>query len=338
MLPLKLTRPLVVLDLETTGVDFETDRIVQFALLTIAPEKPATRVSRLVYPEMSIPQKATDVHRITNDDVRTHPPFKQFAPLLAPKLTGVDFAGYSVTFDLQMLDAEFRRAGVEWSPTGAAIVDGYRLWQELEPRELTDAVRHWCGEEQKNAHDAMADVMMTAKVLRAQVERLRDHLKADRLDETQLPENLKSLPALGNVEPSHLHELCFSGMIDLAGKFKRREDGVIVCMLGKFRETPIDDVPSDFLSWMLSRSFSPDTKQFVQSVLESRDERFSFEQAEQRAPTPAKVDPQREGDAFDTGSDELNTTLDRLREWYEKPDGNSPPVIEVLEAAGRPIR
>lgn len=164
---LQITRPLICLDLETTGTVLGLDRIIQIGVQKVTPELSVTEWSTFVDPQLPIPAEATITHKITNDMVAGAPSFGDLSPRLAAGLSGCDFVGYNVKFDLRFLEAEFARVGVKWSYEDASILDGLRIWQVQDPRDLSAAVQRFLAEDHTGAHDALADVRATAGVVDA---------------------------------------------------------------------------------------------------------------------------------------------------------------------------
>ena len=172
---LHLVRPPAVLDLETTGVNAATDRAVEIAALRIDPSGAFASHSRRVHPGRPIPAAASAVHGITDEDVAHEPSFPDIAPRLAGFLEGCDLAGFNVgRFDIPLLEAEFRRAGVEFSMEGRRIVDAQGIFHHYEPRDLAAAVRFYTGGDIEDAHSARGDLVSTLYVLRGQLDRYAD--------------------------------------------------------------------------------------------------------------------------------------------------------------------
>lgn len=189
-LPFTLTRPLVFLDIESTGVDPQRDRIVELSLVIFRPERdePEIRTRRL-NPGVPIPAEATEVHGITDDDVVTEPEFRRIAEGLLFLLEDCDLAGTNIRrYDLPMLIAEFERCGMRFDHQGRRILDTQVVFYAEEPRDLSAAVRFYLDRGHDGAHGAEADALASAEVLTAQVQRYDlptdlDELHA-RMDET----------------------------------------------------------------------------------------------------------------------------------------------------------
>ena len=172
---IRLERPLVVFDLETTGKKVQTDRIVEISLLKLLPDGTNQIKTRRLNPGIPIPAEATAIHGITDADVANENYFRQIARSLATYLEGCDLCGYNIwIFDLRMLVNEFKRAEVPFSVEGRHIIDPCRIFHKREPRDLTAALRFFCRMEHEGAHGAEADVLAALLVLDGQVERYED--------------------------------------------------------------------------------------------------------------------------------------------------------------------
>ena len=167
-----LQRPLVFLDLETTGVDTFADKIIEIALMKVMPDGSQHQYLKVVNPLMPIPKGSTDVHGFTDEMVKDKPPFTSIAKEVAAFMEDGDLAGFnSNRFDIPMLVEELMRAGVNIEIEKRKSIDVQRIFHKLEPRNLEAAVRFYCEQDLKNAHSAMADVIATHDVLVAQLQR-----------------------------------------------------------------------------------------------------------------------------------------------------------------------
>jgi DNA polymerase III subunit epsilon len=249
---LHLERPLAVLDVETTGTNPEQDRIVQIAVTIHYPAKDPIPWSGYVNPIIPIPPESTAVHHIDAATVKDAPTFRTMAPKLAKALTGVDFCGYNVTFDLKTIFIEMKRAGVPWSYEGAAIIDAFRIFQILEPRSLEAAHVKYCGAAFEGAHGAAADVAATEAVLDGQL----------RMYPNDIPRDVKRLA-----------EYCWPkdpNTVDASGKFAWKNGEAIVAFGKKFYGTPLRQVDKGFLQWMIDNDFPADAKFVAAEALEGR--------------------------------------------------------------------
>lgn len=244
---LQLERPLAVLDLESTGVNVDQDRIVQIAITIHYPHRDPIAWTTLINPERPIPN--SHVHGVKDDDVVDHPRFVQVAPALAPKLLKADIAGYNVTFDVNLLRAEMRRANVEWNWEGH-MIDAYQIFRMKVGHTLTNAYKRFVDPAGfPDAHDAGKDVAATEKVLHAQLREFTD-----------LPRTVKALS-----------EVCFpkpQDAVDGSGKFVWRE-GSVVCNFGKHKGVKLENMPRAYLTWMFETGdFRDDVKTLVQNALQ----------------------------------------------------------------------
>jgi len=172
---LSLDRPLVVFDTETTGTNPRLDRIVEIACVKVHPDGRREEWVRRFDPGMRIPAASTAVHRITDRDVAGLPRFGDCASELLAFLDGCDLAGYNMTgFDLPVLRNEFHRVGIVFDVTHRRLVDGQRIFFAREPRNLSAAARFYCEAEHDGAHGALADAVMTLRVIAGQLDRYAD--------------------------------------------------------------------------------------------------------------------------------------------------------------------
>jgi DNA polymerase-3 subunit epsilon len=172
---LKLSRPLVFFDLETTGPDPYADRVVEISVLKVAPDGSREGRTRRINPGRPIPPEATAVHGIRDEDVRDSPQFRQIARSLLEFLEDADLAGYNVRrFDAPILDREFRDCGMDLGLSRRRVIDAMTIFHRKEPRDLSAAVRLFLGRPHEGAHSAEADVAAAAEVLDAQLERYPD--------------------------------------------------------------------------------------------------------------------------------------------------------------------
>ncbi len=250
-----LSRNLVVLDLETTGTDPKTARIVELGFLLIKPDGTEQAYSTFFDPGGPIPKDATSVHGITNEMVKDAPTFSSYAERLAKGFTDVDIAGYHVKFDLAVLAEEFKRLDIQWAHTGA-VIDAHRLWQILEPRTLSDASVFFLGEPFTGAHRASADVAQTWRILQVQLARAQQ------------------LPTVGNTLTSvnAVNNLLWprpTDAVDAAGKIVWIQG--VVCLgpwSKKYGGRPLTSVDKGYLRWILDNDFPSSTKKVLRDFLE----------------------------------------------------------------------
>lgn len=172
---LKLSRPIVCFDLETTGVNVKTDRIIGLAAVKIKPNGKRRKFVTPVNPEIPIPEAASKINHIYDKDVKEAPLFEDIVDELDDFLHNCDFLGFNVkSFDLPLLCNEFKRVGRELDVSDRYIIDSMIIYHENEPRTLSDARRFYNGKDHHNAHNALADVEATLAVFDAQLGRYSD--------------------------------------------------------------------------------------------------------------------------------------------------------------------
>ena len=246
---LKLRRPLAFLDLESTGTSPRSDRIIEVAILKMLPDGESILRCRRVNPGVPIPPEASRVHGITDEMVAHEPPFHRYARGLRDFLADCDLAGFNINgFDLPLLLAEFRRAGVDFSLKGRAIIDVMEIFHTREPRHLAAAVEFYCGQTHPKPHAAQEDVLAAVQVLQGQLRRYPD--LADQLQER-----------LAN--PSG------ADWVDAEGRFVW-QDGVVVVNFGRHRGKTLDRLAAeepDYLRWILAGDFSAEVKQLARDAL-----------------------------------------------------------------------
>ena len=247
MSKMKLEKPLAFFDLETTGTNIATDRIVEISIVKIFPDGSREILTKRVNPTIPIPEEATAIHGITNEDVANEPTFNEIGREVSAFLTGCDMAGYNIMrFDLPMLVEEMLRAGAKHFPRqGARFVDAMSIFFEYEKRDLKSALKFYCDKELTDAHSAEADTLATVDVLSAQIDRY----------------------GLGD-DIAQLQEISTQGkeIIDYAGKFTRDEKGNIVFTFGKNKGKRVVDDPG-YVDWMLRGEFTFDTKEKGRRIL-----------------------------------------------------------------------
>ena len=240
---LNLKKPIIFFDLEPTGTNVTSDRIVEISLIKIMPDGKEIEKTRRINPGIPIPAEATAIHHITDEDVADAPLFKQIAASLADIFTGCDIAGFnSNRFDIPVLDQEFRRAGIAFDFSRARFVDVQTIFHKKEQRTLTAAYRFYCDKDLTEAHSANADTRATYEVLMAQLDRYED-----------LPNDIEALSDFSSQNRN----------VDLIGRLvydeKRRE----VINFGKYKGRLAEEVlgrDSGYYSWIMQGDFPQSTK------------------------------------------------------------------------------
>ncbi len=245
---LHLERPLVCFDLETTGTDIATDRIVQIGLIRVETDGSRRSFEALVNPQRPIPQQATAVHGITDADVADKPTLAQLAGEILRFFAGADVAGYnSVSFDLPLLLEELARARHPLDMSGRRHVDAMRIFHRKEPRNLEAALRFYCDKELQDAHSALADAGAALEVLDAQIARYPD-----------LPDDAEGL-----------HRFCNEGderFVDATRKFAWNDQGEAVFGFGRYKGQSLREVAranAGYLDWILEQNFTTEVKQIA---------------------------------------------------------------------------
>jgi DNA polymerase-3 subunit epsilon len=249
---LKLERPFIMFDLETTTCKPQTARIVSMAFHLLRPEVEPESFYWLVNPTVPIPPKATKIHGITDEMVKGCPTFKQRAKELEAFLALHDMGGYNCKkFDIPVLHKEFELAGIEFNWRDRNIVDACNIFKKKEERNLTAAVEFYCGRVMTDAHNAAKDAEETWNVLRNQ---------------TRCYADLSTMTVKELAEFSELEKT-----IDLDGKLGIDEDGDYIYKFGDKAEEKVKNDPG-LARWMLSKDFSNDTKNCVRFILKEIDD------------------------------------------------------------------
>ena len=240
---LKLTRPIVFFDLETTGTNINSDRIVEISVVKLMPNGEIKSKTRRINPEMPIPAEATAIHHIPDEDVANEPTFRQVANSLAQIMAGCDIAGFnSNRFDIPLLDQEFVRAKVDFDFSKARFIDVQTIYHKKEPRTLVAAYRYYCGKDLTEAHSALADTTATMEVLLAQLEKYDD-----------LPCEVGALSEFASNNRN----------VDLMGRLIFDDKGREVINFGKYKGRLAEDVLSSdpgYYSWIMGGDFAQNTK------------------------------------------------------------------------------
>lgn len=250
---IKLRKPLIVFDLETTGIQIAKDRIVEIYCIKIQMDGQEEHLHQVLNPTIPIPPEVSEIHGIWDKDVVGKPTFKEFAIELNSFLGDSDFGGFnSNRFDFPMLAEEFYRAEVAFD-TQRKFIDAQRIFHKMEPRNLAAAYKKYCGKELIDAHSAKADTLATWEVIKAQIDFYEE-----------LENNINFLHA-------------FSGeneFFDFARRIKRGSDGEAYFNFGKYQNKRVVDVFREnrgYYDWMMKGDFPENTKAVISKLaLESR--------------------------------------------------------------------
>jgi DNA polymerase III subunit epsilon len=246
---LNLRRSLAFVDLETTGINITTDRIVEISVLKISPEGNEEWLTSRINPEMPIPPKSTAIHGISDADVADSPRFRDIAKNLASFLEGSDLSGYNaLKFDIPVLAEEFLRVNVDFNFKKRRYVDVQVIFHKKEQRTLAAAYQFYCKKDLQNAHSSKADTLATYEVLKAQLDRYKD-LEND-------VEKLADFSA-------------YNSNADFIGRIIFDENGEEIFNFGKYKGKMVVQVFRDdpsYYSWMMNGDFSLYTKKVLTEI------------------------------------------------------------------------
>ena len=262
MIQLNLTRPIAFFDLETTGVNVASDRIVELSILKIAADGSKEIKTKRINPTIPIPKQASEIHGIYDKDVANEPTFKAVAKSLAEFLKDCDLAGYnSNKFDIPILVEEFLRAEIDFDIKGRRFVDVQNIFHQMEQRTLKAAYKFYCGKSIENAHSAQADIEATYEVFLAQLERYQGVEFEDK-------KGNKSIPVINDIKA--LHDFTnINKNVDLVGRIVFNEQGVEVFNFGKHTGKPVEQVLRDepsYYAWMQNGDFPLHTKKVLTDI------------------------------------------------------------------------
>ena len=251
MFPIKLDRALCVFDIESTGTNPRADRIIELAMIRLKPDGAEDAKSWLVNPGVPIPEETTAIHGITNADVAACPAFSDVAENIRAFVGNSDFGGFNISrFDLPLLVEEFIRTGNPLDISRRRVIDAQRIFHLREPRNLSAALKFFCGREHTEAHGAEADARATVEVIRGEFERYPD-----------LPRDMAAIDELCNPRDP------FDA--DRAGRFRWVENELIL-NFGKKKGTPVRVLLREdpgFLWWIVKNDFPADTRRIAEGLL-----------------------------------------------------------------------
>lgn len=247
---MKLERPIVFIDTETTGVNVETDGIVEFAACKLYPSGQTETIVKRVNPGMPIPKAASDVHGITDEMVSSEPPFKSYSKALYSFIQGCDLGSFNGNrFDYPLIHKEFERSGIEWDYSKHEFVDCFTIFTQKEKRDLSAAVKFYCNKTLEGAHGAKADIEATVEVFIAQMIRYES--------DAEFPQSMEQLTVYSNYG---------NRVADLSGNFYYDDKGEIRFVKGKHQDK-LAKSEKNYLQWMLTADFPSNTKQVVKKLL-----------------------------------------------------------------------
>ena len=261
---LNLKKPLLIFDLETTGLDLVKDRVIQISYIKVYPDGREERGNELINPEQAIPAEVEQLTGITNADVANKPTFKQLAAKLCEAFTGSDIAGFNSNhFDVPLLAEEFLRAGIDFDFSKCRLIDAQTIFHKMERRNLAAAYKFYCGrkmEEDFEAHRADQDTEATYRVLMGELDKYAPGANEDA--EKVLENDMDKLAEFSKVNDN----VDFAGRIVWADVNGTRTE---VFNFGKHKGKPVTDVlrfDPGYYSWILGGDFTYNTKQILTRI------------------------------------------------------------------------
>jgi DNA polymerase-3 subunit epsilon len=259
---LKLTKPLVIFDLETTGVKVGSDRIVEISMLKVMPNGMQSTHTKRINPTIPIPRESIGFHGITDEDIKDAPTFAEIANELNQFIGNSDLAGYnSNKFDIPMLVEEFLRAGVDFDLKGRRFIDVQNIFHKMEPRTLHAAYAFYCNKDLVDNHSAEADTLATYEILKAQLDRYEGVEHKDK-------DGNISVPVVNDVEALSSFSEHFSNA-DLVGHIIFDEKKQEVFNFGKYKGKRVEAIfekePS-YYDWMMKADFPLSTKKVITAI------------------------------------------------------------------------
>ncbi|MDR0386059.1 MAG: 3'-5' exonuclease [Prevotellaceae bacterium] len=249
---LKLDNPIIVFDLETTGLSLTADRIVEISAMKVYPNGDEETKTRLLNPGIPIPPEATAIHKITDEDVKNCPTFREIAKSLAAFIGGCDLAGYNLfKFDIPLLAEEFLRAGIDINLRKNKVIDVQNIFHKMEQRTLVAAYKFYCDKTLDMAHSAEADTKATYEILQSQL----DHYP-------ELQNDVKFLAEFS----------AGASGFDYASRIVANSNNEPVFNFGKYKGKKVKDifaVEPSYYSWIMNGEFTLDTKRVFTEIRSS---------------------------------------------------------------------
>jgi len=246
---LKLSKPLVFFDLETTGINIATDRIVEISILKVNPDGSEITYTQRVNPIVDIPKEASDIHGITNEMLLNEPTFKEIAPKVSDLIKGCDLAGFnSNRFDIPLLAEEMLRSEVDFDMKNRLAIDVQTIFHKKEQRTLSAGYKFYCDKDLENAHSAEADTIATYEILKAQLDKYDD-----------LENNTKTLSEFSTQRKR----------ADFAGFILFDDDDLEIFSFGKYKGKKVTDILEEnpgYYNWIQNADFPLYTKKVLTEI------------------------------------------------------------------------
>jgi DNA polymerase-3 subunit epsilon len=258
---LNLKNPIAFFDLETTGINIITDRIVEISIVKMMPNGETQTKTRRINPTIPISPEASAVHGIYDEDVKNEPTFKDVAKSLYQFLEGCDLGGYNmIKFDIPMLVEEFLRVGINYDVSNKKLIDVQKIFHLMEPRTLAAAYKFYCNKNLENAHSAEADTLATLEIFQSQLDRYENVAIKDK--------NGKEYVPIQN-DMQVLHELFSQKIVDYQGRLAYNDNNEVVFNFGKYKGKLVTEIfkndPS-YYDWMMKGEFALDTKNRITQI------------------------------------------------------------------------
>jgi len=259
---LNLKKPLSFIDLETTGINVVTDRIIEICILKVNTDNTTQIKTERINPQMPIPPETSAIHKIYDKDVKDKPTFAELGQELKDFISDSDLSGYNIIkFDLPMLVEEFYRADIDFNVSSRRIIDVQNIFHKMEQRNLVAAYKFYCNKDLKNAHSAEADTVATYEVLKAQISRYKDKEFVDRKGNVLLPviNDVNSLSEFSSQNNN----------VDLVGHIIFDFKGDEVFNFGKYKGKSVAEVfekEPQYYNWMKKGDFPLSTKNVIDKI------------------------------------------------------------------------
>ncbi|MEI6748415.1 MAG: exonuclease domain-containing protein [Bacteroidales bacterium] len=259
---LNLTRPIIIFDLETTGIQVATDRIVEISLMRVSPDESEEIWTQRINPTIPIPPQSSAIHHIMDEDVKDKPTFSQIAKQVAAFIGHADLAGYnSIRFDIPLLVEEFLRAGIDFDIKNRRFIDVQNIFHRMEQRTLSAAYKFYCNQEHTGAHGAESDTVVTYEILKAQLDRYNGVSFTDANGKTTNPvvNDMNALHEFSNL----------TNNADLVGHLIFNSKGEEVINFGKHKGKTVESVFSSepsYYDWMMKADFPLSTKRVITAI------------------------------------------------------------------------
>lgn len=246
---LRLTKPIVFFDVETTGLNIASDRIVEISMIKVYPDGREETLTKRINPIIPISEEATSIHGISNEDVKDEPIFSEIADQIISIIEGSDLAGYnSNKFDIPLLAEELLRAERDFDLKKRNFIDVQVIFFKKEPRTLSAAYKFYCDKELESAHSAKGDTSATYEIINSQLERYSD-----------LPADVSELSDFTSQ----------TNNVDFAGRIVLNDNGVEVFNFGKHKGRPVEEVlktDMGYYGWMMNSDFPKYTKKVLTAI------------------------------------------------------------------------